>query len=87
MNRWRVGEDIGSKETDRCPLTLIPSLADDLHHPHPQLSLTARKSVRLKLYWIAECVTTAWSTWSNGRAIMRVTINGRCIHKYMQSQR
>jgi hypothetical protein len=21
MNRWRVGEDIGSKETDRCPLT------------------------------------------------------------------
>jgi hypothetical protein len=24
MNRWRVGEDIGSKETDRCPLTLPP---------------------------------------------------------------
>jgi hypothetical protein len=22
MNRWRVGEDIGSKETDGCPLTL-----------------------------------------------------------------
>jgi hypothetical protein len=22
MNRWRVGEDRGSKETDRCPLTL-----------------------------------------------------------------
>jgi hypothetical protein len=21
MNRWRVGEDRGSKETDRCPLT------------------------------------------------------------------
>jgi hypothetical protein len=21
MNRWRVGEDIGSKETDRYPLT------------------------------------------------------------------
>jgi hypothetical protein len=21
MNRWRVGEDIGSKETDGCPLT------------------------------------------------------------------
>jgi hypothetical protein len=21
MNRWRVGEDIGSKEMDRCPLT------------------------------------------------------------------
>jgi hypothetical protein len=24
MNRWRVGEDRGSKETDRCPLTLPP---------------------------------------------------------------
>jgi hypothetical protein len=22
MNRWRVGEDIGSKETDGCPLTV-----------------------------------------------------------------
>jgi hypothetical protein len=23
MNMWRVGEDMGSKETDRCPLTDI----------------------------------------------------------------
>jgi hypothetical protein len=23
MNRWRVGEDKGSKETDRCPLTVV----------------------------------------------------------------
>jgi hypothetical protein len=23
MNRWRVGEDRGSKEMDGCPLTLI----------------------------------------------------------------
>jgi hypothetical protein len=23
MNMWRVGEDMGSKETDRCPLTPI----------------------------------------------------------------
>jgi hypothetical protein len=22
MNRWRVGEDMGRKEMDRCPLTL-----------------------------------------------------------------
>jgi hypothetical protein len=22
MNRWRVGEDMGSKEMDRCPLTV-----------------------------------------------------------------
>jgi hypothetical protein len=26
MNRWRVGEDRGSKETDGCPLTLPASL-------------------------------------------------------------
>jgi hypothetical protein len=25
MNRWRVGEDIGSKEMDRCPLTDLPT--------------------------------------------------------------
>jgi hypothetical protein len=24
MNRWRVGEDRGSKETDGCPLTGLP---------------------------------------------------------------
>jgi hypothetical protein len=23
MNRWRVGEDRGSKETDGCPLTQV----------------------------------------------------------------
>jgi hypothetical protein len=23
MNRWRVGEDRGSKETDGCPLTVM----------------------------------------------------------------
>jgi hypothetical protein len=63
----------------------IPSLANDLHHPHPQLLPTVRKSMRLRLYLTAECVTTVWSTWSSGRAMMRVTINGRCIHKCMQS--
>jgi hypothetical protein len=26
MNRWRVGEDRGSKETDGCPLTRIVRL-------------------------------------------------------------
>jgi hypothetical protein len=25
MNRWRVGEDRGSKEKDRCPLTQTPA--------------------------------------------------------------
>jgi hypothetical protein len=27
MNRWRVGEDRGSKETDGCPLTALPVCA------------------------------------------------------------
>jgi hypothetical protein len=26
MNMWRVGEDMGSKETDGCPLTVIAYL-------------------------------------------------------------
>jgi hypothetical protein len=32
------------------PCLLIPSLADDLHRPHPQLSSTARKSMRSRRY-------------------------------------
>jgi hypothetical protein len=27
MNRWRVGEDRGSKEMDRCPLTISGELS------------------------------------------------------------
>jgi hypothetical protein len=23
MDKWRVGDDTGSKETDRCPLTVV----------------------------------------------------------------
>jgi hypothetical protein len=30
MNRWRVGENTGSKETDRCPLTLIQRHMTDI---------------------------------------------------------
>jgi hypothetical protein len=30
MNRWRVGEDRGSKETDGCPLTVPPILTSAL---------------------------------------------------------
>jgi hypothetical protein len=29
MNRGRVGEDRGSKETDRCPLTDAPAMDSD----------------------------------------------------------
>jgi hypothetical protein len=35
MNRWRVGEDRGSKEKDRCPLTGYLSF-----HHHPLLDLS-----------------------------------------------
>jgi hypothetical protein len=35
------------------PQFLIPSLANNLHHPHPQLSSTVRKSMRSRLYWTA----------------------------------
>jgi hypothetical protein len=45
MNKERAGEDRGSKEKDGCPLT-----TDDLHHPHPQLLLMVRKSMRSRLY-------------------------------------
>jgi hypothetical protein len=27
MNRWRVGEERGGKETDRCPLTIMVTVA------------------------------------------------------------
>jgi hypothetical protein len=30
MNRWRVGEDRGSKETDGCPLTLGEGACGDV---------------------------------------------------------
>jgi hypothetical protein len=30
------------------PCFLIPSLANDLHHPHPQLSLTVRKEYEVE---------------------------------------
>jgi hypothetical protein len=49
--------------------------------PPPTL-VDSEEEYRSRLYW---CVTTTWSTWSSGRAMMRVTINGRCIHRYMQS--
>jgi hypothetical protein len=39
MNRWRVGEDRGSKEMDRCPLTgIILSIG-----PHIPLTVLALK--------------------------------------------
>jgi hypothetical protein len=30
MNRWRVGDDRGSKETDVCPLTASSVCAEDV---------------------------------------------------------
>jgi hypothetical protein len=38
MNRWRVGEDMGSKEMDRCPLTehynILACKTQPLSQPH-----------------------------------------------------
>jgi hypothetical protein len=77
-----------SSPLSNCPLPIqIPSWANDLHYPHPQLSSTARKSMRSRRYWIAGCATTASSIWSNRRAITRVIIDGRSICSYTQSQR
>jgi hypothetical protein len=67
------------------PCLLIPSLADDQRRPHPQLLSMARRSMRSRQYWIAECVTTDWSTYSSSRVMTKVTINGRFTHKSMQS--
>jgi hypothetical protein len=70
-----------------CPLRLLmPSLADDLHHPHPQLSSMARKSMRSRRYWTGTCATTVWNTWSSGKVMTTVIINRRCILNYMQSR-
>jgi hypothetical protein len=33
MNRWRVGEDRGSKETDGCPLTDVPLQPPNVNGP------------------------------------------------------
>jgi hypothetical protein len=33
MNMWRVGEDMGSKETDECPLTLTHRLSSTPRSP------------------------------------------------------
>jgi hypothetical protein len=35
MNRGRVGEEKGGKETDRCPLTRTIPKADDFHIQKP----------------------------------------------------
>jgi hypothetical protein len=43
MNMWRVGEDMGSKETDRCPLTVAPARAKVyVEVDGPVSSLTSR---------------------------------------------
>jgi hypothetical protein len=39
MNRWRVEEDIGSKETDGCPLT-----EPDILHGHIEETCMVRES-------------------------------------------
>jgi hypothetical protein len=42
MNRWRVGEDRGSKETDGCPLThpLILFVNMQREQPHDRVLIS-----------------------------------------------
>jgi hypothetical protein len=44
MNRWRVGEDMGSKETDGCPLTDVP-----LHSPLFKSAASRRARIARRL--------------------------------------
>jgi hypothetical protein len=44
MNRWRVGEDRGSKETDGCPLTTV-GIVQTFAKQHPETS--PRADVRM----------------------------------------
>jgi hypothetical protein len=59
MNRWRVGEDRGSKETDRCPLT--PYL---LHTPSHDTRHTPAHSILIPLhtrpYHRDPCIVMFW---------------------------
>jgi hypothetical protein len=53
MNRWRVEEDRGSKETDGCPLTDI-ILCYKNHSEHTQLAVThlGKQSLILGYNWL-----------------------------------
>jgi hypothetical protein len=64
----------------------IPYLVNNLPPP-PTTLINGEEEYEVEAIWIAECVTTVWSAWSSSRVMTRVTINGRCIHKSMQSQR
>jgi hypothetical protein len=44
MNRWRVGEDMGSKEIDGCPLTVVV-------HPAVQYRLDLILSLTIDESW------------------------------------
>jgi hypothetical protein len=50
MNRWRVGEDRGSKETDRCPLTPTSVMSTTDLIPHCAIALQKRSADVNQLY-------------------------------------
>jgi hypothetical protein len=53
MNRWRVGEDRGSKEKDRCPLTVNtgrnPRMGFEPQQPHSTLESANEFAERIAL--------------------------------------
>jgi hypothetical protein len=56
MNRWRVGEDRGSKETDRCPLTGTTNTNIDDYTLTPQSAQEKVNNSRLLkvLQWLQD---------------------------------
>jgi hypothetical protein len=67
MNRWRVGEDRGSKETDGCPLTLPPSKRGVMtREDHQEVARsTLVKGIELKmaaLIWRAALGYLRWNS-------------------------
>jgi hypothetical protein len=67
MNRWRVGEDRGSKETDRCPLTITPSSKRGITMCEDRQEVarsTLVKGIKLKVAALIWCAALGCLQWN-----------------------
>jgi hypothetical protein len=55
MNRWRVGEDRGSKETDGCPLTVHDFILLFRCHPGMDFDIRQREVSFSGIYGTSQC--------------------------------
>jgi hypothetical protein len=88
MNRWRVGEDRGSKETDGCPLTVtkdpLPCYASDhLYYP-PTLTSVLRRECSTVRATLTVLVNSSHSRSSQGKSkvniyTMRGVVYNTCL--------